>query len=100
MNYPSIPAQRGDPGGLGRATEPSASPLAPAPGANRPAVKAKGSRPVKYPIQLKVNINPAMAASLQRVCLRLGIPEGIGARIAIAQFLSQQEQQYRGNNAG
>jgi len=96
MNYPSIPAQR-EPGALGRATEPSASPKAPAPGVNSHAPKAKG-RPVKYPIQLKVNINPAMAASLQRVCSRLGIPEGIGARIAIAQFLTQQEQQYRGNN--
>jgi hypothetical protein len=56
-------------------------------------------RPVNYRVQLKVNINEAMAASLQRICRRLGIPEGIGARIAISQFLSQQDPQYRGDNA-
>jgi len=75
--------------------DPSTSPQGPAPRANGPAIKAKGSRPVQYPIQLKVNINPVMAASLQRVCKRWGIPEGIGARIAITQFLSQQDREYR-----
>jgi hypothetical protein len=30
---------------------------------------------VKYPIQLKVNINQSMALSLQRVCRRLGYPK-------------------------
>jgi hypothetical protein len=50
---------------------------------------------VQYPIQLKVNLSPAMAASLKKVCRRLGMPEGIGARIAIAQFLAQQDPQYR-----
>jgi hypothetical protein len=54
---------------------------------------------VKYPIQLKVNITPVMAAALQRVCLRWGVPEGIGARIAITQWLAQQDPQYRGENA-
>jgi len=77
----------------------SANPQGPAPRSNGPAPKARGSRPVRYPIQLKVNINPAMAASLQRVCQRWGVPEGIGARIAITQFLTQQDQQYRGDNA-
>ena len=76
----------------------STNPQGPAPGTNGAAPKARGSRPVKYPIQLKVNINPAMAASLQRVCQRWGVPEGIGARIAITQFLAQQDQQYRGGN--
>lgn len=77
---------------------PSPSPQGPAPGANGPAIKARGSRPVKYPIQLKVNINQAMAESLQRVCLRWGIPEGIGARIALTQFLTQQDPRgYRGD---
>jgi len=74
---------------------PSTSPQGPAPGSNGPAVKARGSRPVQYPVQLKVNINAAMAASLQRVCKRWGVPEGIGARIAITQFLSQQDREYR-----
>jgi hypothetical protein len=68
----------------------------PAPRTNGPPVKVKSGRPVKYPIQLKVNINAAMAASLQRVCLRWGIPEGIGARIAITQFCAQQDREYRG----
>jgi len=79
--------------------EPATSPQRPAPRTNGPPVKAKGGRPVKYPVQLKVNINSTMAASLQRVCLRWGIPEGIGARIAITQFLAQQDPQYRGENA-
>ena len=80
---------------------PSASPQGPAPGANGPAIKARGARPVRYPIQLKVNINAAMAESLQRVCLRWGVPEGIGARIAITQFLAQQDPRgYRGDGNG
>jgi len=75
------------------------SPVAPSPTPQRPASPpeaSRKSRPVRYPVQLRVNINPSMAASLQRVCLRLGIPEGIGARIAISQFLSGQDPQYRG----
>ena|SRR5262245_5716426 len=76
---------------------PSAGPQAPAPGANGPSAKVENSRPVQYPVRLRVNINMAMAASLQRVCRRWGIPEGIGARIAITQFLSHQDPQYRGD---
>jgi hypothetical protein len=79
---------------------PSTSPQGPAPGANGPAIRARGRRPVQYPVQLKVNINPAMAASLQRVCRRLGIPEGIGARIAISQFLTQDGQYQRETGGG
>src|SRR5262245_22402242 len=79
---------------------PSTSPQGPAPGANGPVIKARGSRPVRYPIQLKVNINQVMAASLQRVCQRWGVPEGIGARIAITQFLTQQDREYRGDGNG
>src|SRR5262245_11779026 len=87
----------GDQGPQRPTVGPSTKPEGPAPRANGPAVKAKASRPVRYPIQLKVNINQAMAASLQRVCLRWGIPEGIGARIAITQFLGHQDPQYRGD---
>ena len=65
------------------------------PGTNG-ATATRGRRPIKYPVQLRVNINNAMAASMKRVCQRLGIPEGIGARIAISQFLSQQDPQYKG----
>src|SRR5262249_52194116 len=46
---------------------PSAGPQAPAPGANGPSAKVENSRPVQYPVRLRVNINMAMAASLQRV---------------------------------
>ena len=89
----------GDQGPQRRPVAPSTSPQSPSPRTNGPPVKAKSGRPVKYPIQLKVNISPAMAASLQRVCLRWGVPEGIGARIAITQFLAQQDREYRGDNA-
>src|SRR5262249_50535855 len=82
--------------GVGAISPPPASP---APRANGPPVKPKGGRPVKHPVQLKGNIHSTMGASLQRVCLRWGIPEGIGARIAITQFLAQQDPQYRGENA-
>src|SRR5262245_18336916 len=73
---------------------PVAGPQGPAPGANGPAIKDKGRRPVQYPVQLKVNISPQMDISLRRVCQRLGIPEGIGARIAIAQFIEAHERGY------
>jgi len=69
---------------------------APAKGGGLEAIKIKvGGRSVKYPVQMKVNISPAMAQSLRRVSQRWGIPEGIGARIAITQFLSQQDPNYR-----
>jgi len=73
---------------------PSAGAQGPAPGSNGPAIKAKGRRPVQYPVQLKVNISPRMDIFLKRVCQRLGIPEGIGARIAIAQFIEAHERGY------
>jgi hypothetical protein len=85
-----------DPGAQRPPAGPSTGPQSPAPRPSRPPIKASGGRPVKYPIQMKLNINPAMAASLQRVCQRWGIPEGIGARIALTQFLAQQDPQYRG----
>ena len=97
MDTSRIETEKGQ-GSQRRPVDTSTSPGAPAPGTNGAAPKARGSRPVKYPIQLKVNINPAMAASLQRVCQRWGVPEGIGARIAITQFLTQQDPQYRGGN--
>jgi hypothetical protein len=51
---------------------------------------------VNYPIQLKVNLSQAQYEALKRVCRRWGIPEGIGARIGITQFCTQQGE-YRGN---
>src|SRR5262249_44398704 len=78
---------------------PVASPQGPAPGSKGPAIKTKGRRPVQYPVQLKVNISPRMDISLKRICQRLGIPEGIAARIAIAQFVDAHERGYGGPNA-
>ena len=79
---------------------PSTGPQGPAPGTNGPATKAGGRRPVQYPIQLKVNLSQAQYESLTRVSRRWGIPEGIGARIAITQFLSHQDPQYRVDGNG
>jgi hypothetical protein len=79
---------------------PSNSPQALQPGSPTPAEKEKKSRPVRYPHQLRVNINTAMAMSLERICARFGIPEGIGARIAIAQYCAQLDPQYRGDING
>jgi hypothetical protein len=90
-----IDPQSMDHGGRRVPVDTSPPPQRPAPGHNGPPIKARGSRPVQYPIQLKVNLSPAMAASLKKVCRHLGMPEGIGARIAIAQFLAQQDPQYR-----
>jgi len=91
MDTARIEAEKGQ--GLPKAPRgPSAAPQAPAPGANGPP---ENGRPVLYPVRLRVNVNVAMMQSLQRVCRRWGIPEGIGARIAITQFLAQQDPQYR-----
>lgn len=79
---------------------PPAAPQSPRPQANGPPVEAKNGRPVRYPIRLRVNINEVMAESLQRVCQRLGIPEGIGARIAISQFLLSQDPHYSHDVSG
>jgi len=69
----------------------------PAPGQNGPAVKAKqrNSRAVKFPIQLRINITPAMNASLGRISRRLLLAEGVVGRIALMQYLAQQDREYR-----
>jgi hypothetical protein len=71
----------------------------PVPPTNGVDKRGRAKRPVNYRLQLKININEAMAASLERVCRRLGIPPGIGGRIAISQFLTQQDPQYRVDHA-
>jgi len=69
----------------------------PAPGTNGPPVKAKrrNSRAVKFPIQLRINITPRMNDSLQRISRRLLLAEGVIGRIALMQYLAQQDPQYR-----
>jgi hypothetical protein len=92
---PSTDPQSVDHGSRRAPVDTSPPPQPPAPGHNGPPIKARGSRPVQYPIQLKVNLSPAMAASLKKVCRRLGMPEGIGARIAIANRLREMENAER-----
>ena len=75
-----------------------ATPLSPSPPIKGPAVKAKRNRPVQYPCELKVYLSDSMAASLRRICRLSGIPFGIAARIAIAQYCAQFDPQYRGEN--
>jgi hypothetical protein len=69
----------------------------PAPGTNGPPVKVKrrNSRAVKFPIQLRINITPRMNDSLQRISRRLLLAEGVIGRIALMQYLAQQDPQYR-----
>ncbi len=69
----------------------------PAQGTNGPPVKAKrrNSRAVKFPIQLRINITPRMNDSLQRISRRLLLAEGVIGRIALMQYLAQQDPQYR-----
>jgi len=50
---------------------------------------------VKFPIQLRINITPRMNDSLQRISRRLLLAEGVIGRIALMQYLAQQDPQYR-----
>ena len=72
-------------------------PLAsPAPRVNGSPTKARRqSRPVQFPVQLKLNITFAMDASLQRVTRRLRLPAGVIGRLALMQYLAQQDREYR-----
>ena len=82
---------------------------APAPGKNGPAAgtdvpngKAR-PRNIKYPIQLRINITPAMAASVARLAAYREMPEGIICREILKQSLLQLDPQYRqaiGMNTG
>jgi hypothetical protein len=80
--------------------EPSNNPQGPAPSTNGPASGTNGAakakrRNVQYPIQLRVNITPAMNASLGRISRQLMMPEGIVGRIALLQYLAHQDPEYR-----
>jgi hypothetical protein len=81
--------------------EPATDTQAPVTGQNGPAGAAGGpnarSKPrnVKYPIQLRVNITPAMAASVARLAQYREMPEGIICREILKQSLLQLDPQYR-----
>jgi hypothetical protein len=89
-------AQTGVDQGSSRGAEAVSPPLAsPAPRANGSPPKAKQqSRPVQFPLQLKLNITLAMEASLQRLTRRLRLPAGVLGRLALMQYLAQQDREY------
>jgi len=66
----------------------------PAPGRNGPAGKA-APRNVQYPIGPRINIDPLMAAALQRISRRQSIPEGILCRSVLRAYFAQQDPRYR-----
>jgi hypothetical protein len=76
--------------------DPSTSHPTPATGSNGPAVKAKQRKSpgVRYPIQLKVNISPAMNAALGRASRHWELREGEICRIALKQYLLANDPQY------
>jgi len=77
--------------------EPATNAERPAPGQNGAPAKGKrqNARIVRYPIQLRVNVTTAMNDSLARISRRLMIPEGIVGRIALIQYLTQNDREYR-----
>jgi hypothetical protein len=93
MNNASDPAVREAPIGTSNVTS---RPISPTNGTDK---LGRAKRPERYTYQLKVNLSEPMIVSLRRICRRFGIPEGIGARIAIAQYCASLDPQYRGDNA-
>jgi hypothetical protein len=71
----------------------SPTPQAPAPAA-KPGQK-RNTRPIQFPIGLRINITPAMAISLKRISRRLRLPEGVIARLALMQYLGANDREYR-----
>jgi hypothetical protein len=96
-------AQTGvDPGPL-RGTEAVSPPLvSPAPGTNRPVpgtngAPAKAKRrnlPINFPIQLKINMTPAMNNSLGRFCRRKKKKEAVFVRELLMDFFERHDPQY------
>jgi hypothetical protein len=71
---------------------PATAPQTPAPAANK-AVK-RNSRPIQFPVGLRVNITLPMAASLKRISRRLRLPEGVLCRLALMQYLAANDREY------
>ena len=69
----------------------------PAAGQSAPAVKAKRrvSRPVQFPIQLRVHIDPSMNAALGRISRRRKLAEGVIGRFALMEFLERNDLRYQ-----
>ena len=80
--------------------EPALNTRPPAAGTQTPTQAAKvatkrNSRPIQFPIGVRINITPAMAASLKRIQRRLRLPEGVICRLALMQYLASQDREYR-----
>jgi len=85
-----------DQGPLRGAEAVSPSLASPAPGANgSPARIKQQSRPVQFPLQMKLNITLALDASLQRLTRRMRLPAGVIGRLALMHYCSQQDREYR-----
>jgi hypothetical protein len=57
--------------------------------------KKRNVSPPEFPIRLGLNITPAMAASLGRMHKRLRLKEAVIGRLAVMQYLSANDPQYR-----
>src|SRR5215510_7420335 len=84
------------------------SPVGPSSSTARPSPGSKGSRrrrPVKVPVEMKVNLTELQGTALQQVAQFKGVPDSVIARIAINEYLVREHPQYarilmgNGNNA-
>jgi hypothetical protein len=72
---------------------PAAGPQTPAPAVKVAAKRA--TRRIQFPIGVRINITPAMAASLGRIRRRMRLPEGVICRLALMAYLAGQDREYR-----
>jgi len=80
--------------------EPAANTQHPTPGPQTPAkaVKAatkRNTRPVQFPIGVRINITVQIAASLGRIRRRMRLPEGVICRLALMAYLASRDREYR-----
>jgi hypothetical protein len=68
----------------------------PVAGTNGPGTKARTRQTpiVRFPIQLRINITPAMNASLEQLSRRLLLPKGTIGRIALMTYLAANDPSY------
>jgi hypothetical protein len=64
-------------------------------GPQQGVIKPRQSNP-KFPIQLRINITPAMNMSLARIAGKLLLPEGTIGRLGLMQYLQANDPEYRG----
>src|SRR5262245_47269032 len=68
----------------------------PAPGASGSPVKARRNpAPVEFPIEMKINITPAMHIALAHYCRRRKFKPAVIGRIALMEFLERNVREYR-----